>query len=51
MPSPGSPVGLVNVLSCLPDFYHDDPSSHCHHGNQNVRTQNLGMNLPLQARS
>jgi len=51
VPSPGNPVGLVNVLSRLPDFHHDDPSSHCHHGNQNLSTQNLGMDLPLAARS
>jgi len=49
VPSPGNPAGLVNVLSCLPDFHHDDPSSHCHHGNQNLSTQNLGMDLPLAA--
>jgi len=50
-PSPGNPAGLVNVLSRLPDFHHDDPSSHCHHGNQNLSTQNLGMDLPIADRS
>src|ERR1700710_1408637 len=51
VPSPGNPAGLVNVLSRLPDFHQRDPSSHWHHGNQSLSTQNLGMDLPLAARS
>jgi len=51
VPSPGNPAGLVNVLSRLPDFRRDGPSSHCHHGNQNLGARDLGMDLPLAARS
>jgi len=51
VPSPGNPAGLVNVLSRLPDFDHDNSSSHCHPRNQNLSTQNLGMDFPSAARS
>jgi len=49
--SPGNPAGVVNILSCLPDFDDDDPSSHCHHSNQNLSTEYLEMDLPLAAMS